>query len=241
MNQSKNKAGLLRTYFAIDLFKSFDNFNIQYVVLRGHEQFPFYSNDIDIGIHKKDASRALTILREIASSSKSLITVELTRLGVSKLTVSNPKEILKLDIWFDFNYLGFRYIDSNRLFQYRRRSNSIWIPRPDYELAISYLKELLHNNTIRNDKIKILREKSSLHTHEAFLDYFPKNIANRFTSSIQLNSDNLLGLSIRAKVHLIYRNIKHRGFHTTSKSLFRFILIRLLRSKDIYISISIPS
>lgn len=233
MKYSQPTSELLQTFIAVDIFKSFNKKNIRYTVLRGYQNLPFYSNDIDIGINQSDAHKALKIIKDLVKENGGSFQVEKIRLGVSRNLIQTKKETLKLDIWFDINYAGLRYVDCENLYKHREESNGIWILRPDYELAISYLKELLHNSKIRKEKVDTLKEKLSLHTPDAFDDFFPRRITSKFIKSITGNNYKLKNLSIQAKIYLLFSNIQNRGIITTAKSLIRFYKIRRSSSNDI--------
>lgn len=212
------------------LFASFETQNIQYAVLRGYESLPeAFSNDIDFGVQKKHLDVFITTLKEVGKRFDLEFEVRDVRLDVMKLSLVNAVQQIDIDIWSTFNYAGLHYVDASILSD-TIYYNGIKIIKPEDELAISFLKEMLHMNRIRKDKIHILKDKLKEPVEKAFLKYFTQKNYLKFIEAIRQEQFDIAGLSKVAKINLIFSNFKIYGVYATLMNVVHFFTIKWRRT-----------
>ena len=137
--------------------------------------------------------------------------------------------IIKIDVWWQFNYLGLEYLAINKMLNSRKLyKNIIYVPSIEYEFALSYLKELLHNSWIRTDKIEVLTLKMKDKSHVPFNKYFNKNIIDDFFISVKIKKFKLKRLSFRAKFSILVKNTSSNGLFYVLKNIYCYFKIRFL-------------
>ena len=199
---------------------------IYYAVLRGHEQLPqFVINDLDIGLAPFQLDYFFLLLNNYSIPFKVNCDLVFTRLDVYKIIIHfKDNRKLKIDVWTGFNFLGLYYIDLDQALISRIKKCGFYKIQPNYEVAISLLKELLHNSITREDKKPKLQE---LFDHGQFNVPFLKYCSNKIiikrlkTALFYRNTYfPLLGLSIR--LELIKGNIKALGLLKTINNMYLF-------------------
>ena len=140
--------------FFENLAKVFDGL----IILRGYEQLPYgYQNDVDVFVPINDLPKFLSALC-IISTPKATLSIKVCRPGLVKTELQIEKDVIPLDIIYDFQYFGVRYQDLPSLIanSVEHESGLFRIPCMSDELRISLLKELLHNKRVRHDKVSLL-------------------------------------------------------------------------------------
>ena len=174
----------MNSIFLKDLFKMLEEDNVDYLVLRGYQNLPErYSHDIDFSvINENELIAFFNVLHNLSDKYNYSITRDVVRLGLLKVFLHFGNEILKIDVFCSFSYGGLEYINIDDLHNSKRKSpTNISIPSLNYELAISLLKELLHNSRIRKDKVSLLRSQYEKRTFDQpFKKYFSKKILKIF-------------------------------------------------------------
>lgn len=215
-----------------NLFESLERSRISYVVLRGFYNLPYiYSNDIDFGVLKDDVDNFIDILISTGEKYSYILDIRDLRLDVLKLRLSSTKDTIDIDIWSSFNYAGLIYINNNIIINGYKYHNNIKVLKPENELVLSYLKELLHMSRLRQDKVLGLKEKLNSPYRNPFENYFSPALVDKFVSSIEHEEFDLIYLAMCAKISLLKNNISSRGIWTTLCSIINFTIVRLNRRK----------
>ncbi|WP_299159436.1 hypothetical protein [uncultured Tenacibaculum sp.] len=215
--------------FLRELFEELNKESIRYCVLRGYEKLPKkVVNDVDFGIASSDKKFFFSILNKLAFKHCYDVKIELIRLDVIKMQFYNEfDEVLKIDIWWSFNYVGLEYLNIDELLSSKMLYNGlIYVPSEEYEFALSFLKELLHNNWIRKDKIKTLKSKMKENSYKPFEGSFNKAIVKSFYLAVNNSELKLSKLSAKAKVSLIFNNFKNKSLYHVFNKIFIFFKIR---------------
>ena len=141
--------------------------------------------------------------------------------------INDLAETIKIDVWWQFNYIGMEYINIDKMLNSRKfYKNTFFIASNEYEFSLSYLKELLHNSIIRDDKIEILNQKMIDNSHIPFNQYFNKKIIGDFFTSVKTRKLKLRMLSFRAKISILLKNIFNHGLFYVSKNVYLFLQIK---------------
>jgi len=215
-------------------FQKLELENVNYAVLRGFENLPeSYSNDIDFGVLKKNLPLFIKIIKSIAERYSYILKLRDLRLDVLKLSLSSNNDNIDIDIWSSFNYVGLYYLDYENILNDYTYYNGFKILKPENELALSYLKELLHMNRLREDKVKKLQKKLDSPFQIPLQEYFTLPLIDEFISSIKLEQFKLDNLAKKSKMVLLKKNILKRGLWRTILSVFKFIIVRLNRRNKI--------
>ena len=212
-------------FFLNKLFNSLNTESVNYCVLRGYEGLPeLVTNDVDFGVAPEDIKFFFNILHQTALFSEYKINVELIRFQVIKLKLTKNKcESIKIDVWWGFNYVGFHYINIKELLISRRLyNNKLYVPSNEYEFALSFLKELLHNNWIRKDKRDSLRSKITSNYYKPFKENFRASLVDACVSAVNNNQLIVRGVAFKAKGSIIIFNIKNKGVAKVLKNVFLF-------------------
>lgn len=214
-----------------ELIHQLSSCKVKYCVLRGYENLPeSFSNDIDFGIHPKNKEQFWDVLNNIHSEGNIYIKLVETRYEVLKTKfVSNDTEVL-IDFWFDFNYMGLKYANIDAAVETATFYNNFLVVNYRYEVEVSFLKELLHMNRIRPDKVQILQKKISNVKKIIFNEYYNKKYRCKFIEVIDNNSYELRTLSISTIIYLVISNIKIHGLVFTFRSVFKSILYKYNRT-----------
>lgn len=125
------------------------------IVLRGYDGLPSrYSNDIDIFVPLNKLPEFFLALEKI-EDIKASFEITVCRPGLIKSNLCLDNDKIPLDILYNFSYLGLEYQNLYTLETNAKQHSSKLFKIPDCsdELRISLLKELLHNNRVRKDKV----------------------------------------------------------------------------------------
>ena len=195
-----------------ELFSKLNNENINYVVLRGFEKLPDqYTNDIDFGLLRQDGEKFTQALKSVAYLFNYKLIIRDLRLDVRKLSFSNGSSTIDIDVWFSFNYAGLYYLNSLRIITDYKTYNDIRVLKPENELSLSFLKELLHMSRLRKDKIGGLQNKLDSPYTSPLSVYFTSSDINEFILNIQNSTFDLKKISRRAKLRLLFTNANKHG------------------------------
>ncbi|MDB9846672.1 hypothetical protein OAC46_00555 [Flavobacteriaceae bacterium] len=226
----------MNSIFLKDLFKMLEEDNVDYLVLRGYQNLPEkYSHDIDFSvINENELTTFFNVLHNLSNKYNYSITRDVVRVGLLKVFLHFGNEILKIDVFCSFSYGGLEYINIDDLHNSKRKSpTNISIPSLNYELAISLLKEILHNSRIRKDKVSLLRSQYEKKTFDQpFKNYFSnKNIKNLSYSLFLEEKLMFKNLSLSFKLSLILNNIKIFGIIANSSRIFYFFWVKYFFQK----------
>ena len=226
----------MNSIFLKDLFKMLEKDNVDYLVLRGYQNLPEkYSHDIDFSvINENELTAFFNVLHNLSDKYNYSITRDVVRVGLLKVFLHFGNEILKIDVFCSFSYGGLEYINIDDLHNSKRKSpTNISIPSLNYELAISLLKELLHNSRIRKDKVSLLRSQFEKRTFDQpFKKYFSnKNIKNLSDSLFLGEKLYFKKLSLCFKLSLLLKNIKIYGIIVISSKVFHFFWVKYFFQK----------
>ena len=220
--------------FLTELFDVLNQSNLKYCVLRGYEELPLVvKNDIDFGIAPENKIQFFSILKSLSLKFNYEINIELIRHSVIKMELKNEfGNFIKIDVWWQFNYLGLEYLCVNKLLSSRKiYNNNFFIPSTEYEFALSFLKELMHNNCIRKDKIEYLNKLLNSSKKTPFIEFFNLKIIEAFFRSVRENKFELKILSMRAKLFLLINNFLNLGFTNTLINIHSFIFVKYFNTK----------
>ncbi len=226
----------MNSIFLKDLFNMLEEDNVDYLVLRGYQNLPEkYSHDIDFSvINENELTSFFNVLHNLSDKYNYSITRDVVRVGLLKVFLHFGNEILKIDVFCSFSYGGLEYINIDDLHNSKRKSpTSISIPSLNYELAISLLKEILHNSRIRKDKVSLLRSQFEKRTFDQpFKKYFSnKNIKNISDSLFLGENLYFKKLSLSFKRSLLLKNIKIYGIIVISSKVFHFFWVKYFFQK----------
>lgn len=207
--------------------------NVNYVVLRGYENLPqSYSNDLDFGIHPDDRELFFDALKAYKNQYTVEIKMNLSRYEVLKLKFSFNNQEIDFDFWFDINYCGLEYVSISETINRAVLYKSFMIPNAADELTVSFLKELLHMQRLRVDKVVWLSSKIEESNLEFFATFFTKKTKKQFIHVIKIRKFSLRKLSRKTKVELIKFHVKNRRLKDTLRKVISFIYFRLHNSKN---------
>ena len=217
--------------FLKDLFNMLEEDNVDYLVLRGYQNLPEkYSHDIDFSvINENELTSFFNVLHYLSEKYNYSITRDVVRFGLLKVFLHFGNEILKIDVFCSFSYGGLEYINIHDLHNSKRKSpTNISIPSLKYELAISLLKEILHNSRIRKDKIDLLRTQYNKTTfNQPFIKYFSKKNIDNISTSLFYN-DKLIfrKVAFSCRFNLFFMNIKLKGLFCVLYNMMNFAFIK---------------
>ena len=215
--------------FLNKLFTVLNASEIEYCILRGYEGLPNeVSNDVDFGVSKDSLTSFFDLLIFLSKEYGYSINISLIRDSVIKMSLSNiDGTSLMIDVWWNFNLLGLRYTCISRLLKSKEMyNNSFYVPSKEHEFALSFLKELLHNNWIRKDKIELLKSKITQDYYLPFHDYFSISIVDEFVHSVMSNKHKITFISLKAKIQLVYHNIRRHGIIKVIINVKSFFMIK---------------
>lgn len=217
--------------FLVDLFTTLNEEKVEYVVLRGYDDLPeVYYHDIDFGVlNSESLSGFFKVIDQLSRQYEFKILRDEIRQGLIKVVLEFEDSTLKLDIFIEFRYAGLEYINNEILHSRKRMLDSgIFVPALDFEVAISLLKEFLHNSRIRIDKSALLRDQFDENVFaNPFKEYFTIGTIENFREAL-FTVDNYLFLKIcnRARYDLIKFNIQKFGFIRVIFNVFHFFFIK---------------
>lgn len=217
--------------FLKDLFTTLEKDNVDYLVLRGYQNLPEkYNHDIDFSvINENELYSFFNVIHNLSKKYNFTISRDVVRFGLLKVFLHFGNKILKIDVFCSFSYGGLEYINIDDLHNSKRKSSTnISIPSLNYELAISLLKEILHNSRIRKDKVLLLRTQYDKATFDQpFIKYFSKKCYNNIYNSL-FADDKLIfkKVAFSCKLNLFFNNIKLKGLLNVFNNMINFTLIK---------------
>lgn len=221
-------------------FRACNQAEIIYAVLRGYEGLPdVIGNDIDFGVSADHLEQFLALLHEVSSQHGYKIEINLYRQNVLKISLvrSIDGSVIKIDVWWAFKYCGLEYLDIRDLLFFRQSYGGLFfVPLPEYEVALSFLKELLHMNRIREDKLPDLRAKQNIYFSEPFERYFRPTLISRFQKALDEGRFSLWVLSRTSLLDLSASNVRLYGSISVLGSINEFLMIRLFKKGKAHFS-----
>jgi len=198
---------------------------VKLTVLRDYSGLPHsVGNDLDVYISPHDLKIFLKILE---NSTRFSYEVSQTRLGLIKGILSDGGESFKLDIRYEFSYIGLRYLNMKKFEESLVYNQDFLVYLPDQrnQMLISILKELLHNGSARADKKDYLL--SSLDscfncTNKVFL---PEDL-ERFQAGLRANSLEFGRMRKQVIYRLVILNLKRYGVVSSFMNCVRFAVSR---------------
>ena len=226
----------MNNIFLEDLFDSLNSENIDYLVLRGYQNLPeSYSNDIDFSVRNKgELVLFFKIINTLSVKYKYSISTDAVRSGLLKVFLHFDNQILKIDVFYCFKYAGLYYINIENLHESKRILNTgIKAPSINYELAISLLKEILHNSRIRKDKVRLLRSQYEQAAFNIpFNNYFTEQNIIKIRESLFLGQKlNFTTLAFYCRLNLIVSNLKLFGVINTTIAIIEFFYVKYFNQK----------
>ena len=226
----------MNSIFLKDLFKMLEKDNVDYLVLRGYQNLPEkYNHDIDFSvINENELTAFFNVIHDLSKKYNYTISRDAVRVGLLKVFLHFGNEILKIDVFCSFEYAGLEYLNSIELHNTKRKLPSgICVPALNYELAVSLLKEILHNSRIRKDKVSLLRNQYDKNTFkQPFCKYFSNNNIKELSDSLFLDEKSVFKwVSLNFRIVLFLTNIKYNGIFKTCSSTFYFFRIKYKNQK----------
>lgn len=171
----------------ISYFQGLKEKKFNYCVLRGYETLPDeVSNDIDLGLDPKELESFTSYTLSQLKINGFLLVHRSQKYLYRKLYFFNQEsnEHLHVDIWTGFSFKGLKYINLHSLLDRKIQHKLFFIPSPSDELTLSFLKEYLHNQKIRKDKLSILQNLIKIGDGKEFDSYFNEKEAAMFKTWI---------------------------------------------------------
>mgnify|MGYP006145591311 CR=1 FL=1 len=154
-----------------------------YLLLRGYESLPFeISNDLDFFVEQKNIYLFFSLMEEVLFDQGFLNVHRLQKDCFEQRYYAKENFILKIDVWTDFIYRGLKYIDKKTLISngYTNKFGLKIINLND-EVVISVMKEALHMNRVKKNKIIELTDKHNK-VGELNSKYFSPIFLNTFVA-----------------------------------------------------------
>jgi hypothetical protein len=220
------------------LFSSLEVNNIDYVILRGYKDLPqIIHNDVDFFVSPSSLYEFFACLLAISKEFSSEVKIVLIRQGVIKCKVESSNFSMDIDFWYNVTFWGLSYSNCFHLLSKKRHFKAGFFFIPDFagEFEISFLKEILHNQQIRCDKIdelKVLLQNSSFEN---------ESIIDNITTKTFLSNKLIKGCGKRYYLFLVLFfgifnwNIKKYGLLKVYSSVRDFLAIRFIKSNAIKI------
>ena len=226
----------MNNFFLEDFFLELEKSNVDYLVLRGYQNLPKnHGYDIDFSVrNEKELFLFFHVINKLSKSYNFYVTRDTVRKGLIKVFLHFESEILRVDVFYCFRYVGLEYINMNELHNSKRKLKSgISIPSLNYELSISLLKEILHNSRIREDKIDLLRTQYDKQTFKIpFLPFFSKKIIDQISNCLfSKKSLYFKKFSIICRINLLFSNFMILGLFKTIYNILEFFIIKYYYQK----------
>lgn len=221
----------MNSLFLKEMFNSLNKNNVDCIILRGYQNLPkSYSHDLDFSVKNKSELRLFFhVIKELSAKYKFSISRDVVRVGLLKVVLNFRNEILKMDIFYNFQYAGLEYIDIDDLHRSKREfKDNIFIPSLNYELAISLLKEILHNSRIRKDKLSLLRTQyNECAFSEPFIKYFSQRNINDLSNALFSNGKLVFKrISFYFRIILFLNNLKIKGLFGTGHRFMDYFYVK---------------
>lgn len=137
-------------YFTIELFKSLNDRNIKYCVLRNYESLPNNTggSDLDLWVSSQDIKKVSEILRETSIVTNCKIVSFIPSKHSPKFCFQNSKEGIQIDLFYGNIYFQNKVIfDENTIEQHIKLYNGIAILNDNFANLVSLIKEIINNGT----------------------------------------------------------------------------------------------
>jgi hypothetical protein len=194
---------------------------IKYAILRGYEDLPNARiNDIDFAIETKEH---LYYLLKYLNDKGVKIQLTKERFGVKMYSFFWMNTTVKYDFWYDINYLGLSYCNMDLLFKTRVFGDERGFHHVSLksEFFISILKEMLHNKTLRSDKIKRLQEISPVNPE--WENVLSKKTSSKFSVMASVNRYEP-ELRIIALREMVLNNFRSYGLGVLVRITYWFVV-----------------
>ena len=140
----------IRDSFTIELFKSLNDRNIKYCVLRNYESLPNNTggSDLDLWVSSQDIKKVSEILRETSIVTNCKIVSFIPSKHSPKFCFQNSKEGIQIDLFYGNIYFQNKVIfDENTIEQHIKLYNGIAILNDNFANLVSLIKEIINNGT----------------------------------------------------------------------------------------------
>lgn len=218
--------------FLETLFEELDRNKVDYLVLRGYQNLPqSYSNDIDFSVvNEKELESFFDVIHSLSNFYKFTISRDVVRVGLLKVFLHFDDYILKVDVFHTFQYAGLVYIDIITLHDTKRKLPSgIYVPLLNFELAISLLKEILHNSRVRLDKVALLREQFDSSTFsDPFIYFSSRNVFEIQEALFAKGNLVFKNLAWHIRLSLLCSNLQYFGLINVCKRILLFLLVKYI-------------
>lgn len=212
------------------LFKELDINEVDYLVLRGYQNLPHsYSNDIDFSVvDERELGLFFNVIHSLSIKYKFVVTRDIVRVGLLKVFLEFSEYTLKIDVFYTFQYAGLVYMDIKTLHDTKRKLPSgIYVPSLNFELAISLLKEILHNSRIRLDKVALLREQFDSSTFsDPFRFFSARNVTGIQEALFAKGNLVFKNLSWSIRLSLLYSNLQCFGLKKVYNCILLFFFVK---------------
>lgn len=196
--------------FVTALFQSFHDNNIEYCVLRGYEKLPVVNKggDIDLLINRKQRSDAEAAILTVLKALGFQLFQKIDRQYVVSYDIFKDQFILRIDYWFDFEYLGALYFTSEHVLSYKRRHRDFYIPAQAHEALIVWLQNLLYGGKIKSSYTELINKAVSEDSelfYKELLRLFGKKLGEQIWQCL-VSRDLNATLKLRGPIYSIVRN-----------------------------------
>ena len=224
----------MQSLFLTEFFKKLDLECVDYLVLRGYQNLPItYGYDIDFSVREEnELNKFFELLHSLSKKYDYTVSRDVVRLGLLKVFLHFENETLRIDVFSCFSYGGLDYMNIDNLHDSKRRSSAnIAIPSLNYELALSLLKEILHNSRIRKDKKELLRRQYDKYTfNRPFAKYFSEGTILEISQALFATEEALVrNMSKLCRIDLLLNNIKTKGFLRVTANIIDYFFIKYIK------------
>ena len=223
-----------------ELFNNLNNSSIKYIVLRGYEKLPKeIGNDIDFGVNDKHTESFLSILDLTSHKHGFKLVRDVVRLDLIKTMVVKDDFFIKIDIQHRFSYFGQEYYSVINMINKRSYYKDLFfVPTRNDELALSILKEILHNSRVRPDKVQYLKSLfEDYGLGSGIKDYFSNRSVMHLNEIMQKPEvEYFKKISLCIRIDLLIQNLKLYGLLNVLRNIFLFCWIKYFKQSyyDIY-------
>lgn len=157
MNEKLEISCSAESGFLVELFKSLNEFQIRYAVMRNHETLPYSSDgsDLDILVMPEDAGKTRALLYQAVKKAGGVTIGQASTVGFLKVyalgkCVSHPKgwwgQCIDINVGLVFN--GIPVLDNAGWIGLTRKHNDILVLSDGIAGVLGVLKEVLHNSKL---------------------------------------------------------------------------------------------
>ncbi|GAA4652450.1 hypothetical protein GCM10023116_47340 [Kistimonas scapharcae] len=163
-------------FFIAELFKSLEESNVRYAVLRNYESLPEKPADsdyfdLDLIVSSKDYERYRSVVHNVAAKHEASIIKEFSRSYVKHIRVVKLLESHYVAVQLDAHikgqgWHGYYYLHENEILENRKKYNNIYVVSDFHKALINWLDKLLWGGYIkdkyRNDIQNIMKSHVKL-------------------------------------------------------------------------------